>query len=99
MSDAQHQDTKRDAWLVIGCALYALANLFFMLMAGVGKLGPTGPGIFIGLCALSITLTFCVLVLCLSLRLGKLTMGISAVLLLGIACFNFWAVGIASAAV
>ena len=99
MSVPQHQDTNRDAWLVIACSLYAVANLFLVFMAGLGRLGPTGSGIFIGLCTLSVILALCVLVLCLSLRLRRLTMGVSTALLLGIAGLNFWAAGVASAAV
>jgi hypothetical protein len=79
--------------------VYALASLLLVFIAGIGRLGPTGPAIFIRLCALSVILALCVLVLCLSLRFRRLTMGVSVALLLGIAYLNFWAAGVASAAV
>ena len=99
MSIPQHQARNREAWLVIGCAVYALADLLLVFSAGMGRFGPTGPAIFIGLCALSAVLALCVLVLCLSLRFRRLTTAVSTALFLGAAHLNFWAARLASAAV
>ena len=99
MSISRHQSASREAWLVIGCAVYALADLLLVFSAGIGRLGPTGPALFIGLCALSAILALCVLVLCLSLRFRRLTTAVSTALFLGAVYLNFWAARLASAAV